>query len=495
MSQKGLWDNQPDDLKPGAAGKKPARTGPGGRPGYGMRPEPGSISYVPPGAPLALRMTPRDFDEYLGQEEIMGPGKPLRRMVEEDKLISMIFWGPPGTGKTALARLIASKSRAYFKELSAVSSGVQDVRKIVDFAREAGKAGRKTILFLDEIHRFSKAQQDVLLPYVENGTLILIGATTENPYFSVNSALLSRMRIFRFEHLSPEHIRILLQRAIDDPDRGLLAGERRGKPQAAKQGAQVAEDGDEPQLAASKLIIEDGVLDHIVAYSKGDARTALNVLEALYYAGEESGGKKVLALDKLIELTQSPVGLYDKAGDWHYDIISAYIKSMRGSDPDAALYWLARMLHAGEDPRYIARRLVICASEDVGMADPMALVVAEAAFRAAEHLGMPEARIPLAQATVYVALAPKSNSVYLAIDKALEDVKQKPAYPVPVHLRGTGYRGARELGHGDGYLYPHDYPGHYVEQEYLPPQLKGIKYYQPGEHDVNPGCPRLKTGR
>ncbi len=486
MSQKGLWDNQPGDSKPGAAGQEPSKQRRTGRPGHGTWAEPGGINHVPPGAPLALRMTPLDFDEYLGQEEIMGPGKPLRRMVEEDKLISMIFWGPPGTGKTALARLIASKTRSYFRELSAVSSGVQDVRKVVDFALQARKVGRKTILFLDEIHRFSKAQQDVLLPYVENGTVILIGATTENPYFSVNSALLSRMRIFRFEHLSPEHIRALLERAVNDPDRGLLAGTNKSEVAAGEEAGGCDDQGD-PGWAASMLTIEDGVLDHIVAYSNGDARTALNVLEALYYAGDEADGKRVLSLDKLIELTQSPVGLYDKAGDWHYDIISAYIKSMRGSDADAALYWLARMIHSGEDPRYIARRLVICASEDVGMADPMALVLAEAAFRAAEHLGMPEARIPLAQATVYVALAPKSNSAYLAIDKALEDVKEKPAYPVPLHLRGTGYRGARQLGHGDGYLYPHDYPGHYAEQQYLPPQLKGSKYYEPAENDIDPG--------
>lgn len=473
MSQKGLWDNQPDDLKPGAAGQEPKGPGRPGRSGRGVWADVDGIRYVPPGAPLALRMTPLDFDEYLGQEAIMGPGKPLRRMAEEDKLISMIFWGPPGTGKTALARLIASKTRCYFKQLSAVSSGVQDVRKIVDFAREARRAGRKTVLFLDEIHRFSKAQQDVLLPYVENGTLILIGATTENPYFSVNSALLSRMRIFRFEHLAPEQIRALLERAIGDPDRGLLAG--------------VLEEQDRQDWPGSRLVIEDGVLDHIVAYSKGDARTALNVLEGLYYAGDPVDGKRALTLEKLTELTQSPAGLYDKTGDWHYDIISAYIKSMRGSDPDAALYWLARMLHSGEDPRYVARRLVICASEDVGMADPMALVLAEAAFRAAEHLGMPEARIPLAQATVYVALALKSNSAYLAIDRALQDVRERPGYPVPVHLRGTGYDGARQLGHGDGYLYPHDYPGHFVEQQYLPEQLKGAKYYEPGENDIDPG--------
>ncbi|HHY11470.1 MAG TPA: replication-associated recombination protein A [Firmicutes bacterium] len=492
MSQKGLWDNQPGGQKPGVTEPLTSKLGRSGQVQPGVPAGTGGIRHVPPGAPLALRMTPLDFDEYLGQEELMGSGKPLRRMVEGDKLISMIFWGPPGTGKTALARLIASKTLSYFKELSAVASGVQDVRKVVSFALEARKAGRKTILFLDEIHRFTKAQQDVLLPYVENGTLILIGATTENPYFSVNSALLSRMRIFRFEHLSPSQIRTLLERAISDPARGLLFGDMQSEAEGQPEDTHVLE-GEEAPIASgwheSWLTIEDKVIDHIVAYSKGDGRTALNVLEALYYASNAVDGKKVLALEKAMEITQSPVGLYDKTGDWHYDIISAYIKSMRGSDPDAALYWLARMVHSGEDPRYIARRLVICASEDVGMADPMALVLAESAFRASEHLGMPEARIPLAQATVYVALAPKSNSAYLAIDRALQDVKEKPAYPVPLHLRGTGYQGARKLGHGDGYLYPHDYPGHHVEQQYLPGQIKDAKYYKPSENDKSPGLP------
>ena len=445
------------------------------------------FGFIPEGAPLALRMTPRDFEEFLGQEELMGPGKPLRRMIEEDRISSMLFWGPPGTGKTALARLIASKTRSYFKELSAVTSGVRDVREIVEFAKEVRKTGRKTILFLDEIHRFTKAQQDALLPHVEKGTIILIGATTENPYFSVNSPLLSRMRIFRFEPLLPSHVETLLLRAIKDRERGLFAGNSGvlAKPQGESRIESEVEVEISPEgISTDYLRIEDGVIDHIVSYSKGDARVALNVLEALYNISDVIDGKKILTLEKVLDVTQSPTLFYDKTGDQHYDIISAYIKSMRGSDPDAALYWLARMLEAGEDPRYVARRLVICAAEDVGLADPFALVIAESAFRAVEHIGMPEARIPLAEATVYICLAPKSNSAYLGIERAIKDVREKPPYAVPLPLRGTGYYGAEALGHGNGYLYPHDYSGHYVEQQYLPNELVGVKYFEPAETDL-----------
>jgi len=417
------------------------------------------ILQIPSDAPLALRMTPRSFDEFLGQEDVVGPGKALRKAIEGDRIPSMLFWGPPGTGKTGLARLIAMQTRSVFRELSAVTSGVQDVRNVISEAEKSRRAGKRTILFLDEIHRFNKAQQDALLPHVEKGTITLIGATTENPYFAVNRALLSRMRVFTFNHLSEDHIRALLLRAVADRERGLAVG------------------------TDLEVSIEDDAITHIAVFCKGDARVALNVLEALYNVGEVKDGKVYLTLDKALDITQSPQLFYDKTGDQHYDVISAYIKSMRGSDPDAAVYWLARMLESGEDPRFVARRLVICAAEDVGNADPMALVLAESAFRACEHLGMPEARIPLAQATIYVALAPKSNSAVTAIDKAIEDVRNKPAYPVPPHLRGTGYSGAEKLGHGVDYLYPHSFPGHYVRQQYLPAELLDATYYEPSEKE------------
>jgi putative ATPase len=411
---------------------------------------------VPKDAPLALRMTPRSFDEYVGQQDVVGPGKALRKAIEQDRVPSMLFWGPPGIGKTALARLVARTTHSQFRQLSAVTSGVQDVRSVTAKARQLRERGRKTILFLDEIHRFNKAQQDALLPHVENGTIVLIGATTENPYFAVNRALLSRMRLFSFGHLSPEDIATIVRRAIEDKERGLASLD--------------------PGVS---IVVQDEAIEHIIGFSKGDARAALNVLEALYNVGEGRDGRVHLTLEKALEITQSPQLFYDKTGDQHYDIISAYIKSMRGSDPDAAVYWLARMLESGEDPRFVARRLCICAAEDVGNADPMALVLAEAAFRASEHLGMPEARIPLAQATIYVATAPKSNSAVVAIDKAMEDVRQKPAYPVPIHLRGTGYSGAESLGHGVDYVYPHNHPGHYVRQQYLPKELETQEYYCP----------------
>lgn len=429
---------------------------------------------IPPGAPLALRMTPRTFDEFVGQEELVGPGKALRRAIEGDRIPSMLFWGPPGTGKTALARLIAVKTQSVFRELSAVTSGVQDVRGVVAEATLNRRRGKPTILFLDEIHRFNKAQQDALLPHVERGTIVLIGATTENPYFSVNPALLSRMRIFAFGHLSHEHVRDIVRRAMGDKDRGLGAGKT--ETLEPETGVQMTS---RPQV----IEIEDEALAHIVGFSKGDARVALNVLEALYNVGDVRKEKVFLPLDKALEITQSPQLFYDRLGDQHYDVISAFIKSMRGSDPDATVYWLARMLEAGEDPRFVARRIVICASEDVGLADPLALLVSEAAFRASEHIGMPEARIPLAHAALYVALAPKSNSACQAVDKAIAKVREEPAYPVPSHLRGTGYSGAERLGHGTGYKYAHDYPGHWVEQRYLPAELTGERLYAEGEND------------
>lgn len=478
MSQMGLFGKVEEDRRTaGNAGSKEAVEHPGrGQAGE----EVSDLLVIPPDAPLALRMTPRSFDEFVGQEDVVGPGKALRKAIEGDRIPSMLFWGPPGTGKTCLARLVAMKTKSVFRELSAVTSGVQDVRNVVAEARKNRERGKRTILFLDEIHRFNKAQQDALLPHVEKGTIALIGATTENPYFAVNPALLSRMQIFSFKHLEPRHIEEIVKRAVEDSERGLAAG---GTGEAGPEG----EAGERVQLGT-------GVLEHIVTFSKGDGRVALNLLEALYNvskAQEGQDGKVVLTLERALEITQSPRLFYDKVGDQHYDIISAFIKSMRGSDPDATVYWLARMLESGEDPRFVARRIVICASEDVGLADPMALLVAEAAFRASEHIGMPEAQIPLAHAALYVALAPKSNSAWAALDAAIGAVREKPAYPVPPHLRGTGYSGAQKLGHGVGYKYAHNYPGHWVDQQYLPDELQGTTFYKKGEHDMeNRGRPR-----
>ena len=481
MDQKGLWG---EAVRP--------ETVPGGRPRtasatdrLGMKgPVDSGLLVIPQDAPLALRMTPRSFDEFVGQEELVGPGKALRRAIEGDRIPSLLFWGPPGIGKTALARLIAMQTHSVFRERSAVTSGVQDVRDVVAEAARLRREGRRTILFLDEIHRFNKAQQDALLPHVERGTIVLIGATTENPYFSVNPALLSRMRVFTFSHLSAEHVETLLKRAIEDRERGLLAGKRTTPSQADSPtgSGQPASESPASEQAIS-VEIEPKALEHIIGFSKGDARVALNVLEALYNVGEVRGDKVVMLADRALEITQSPQLFYDRTGDQHYDVISAFIKSMRGSDPDATAYWLARMLEAGEDPRFVARRIVICASEDVGLADSNALVVAEAAFRAVEHIGMPEARIPLAHAALYVALAPKSNSAWLAIDKATTAVREKPAYAVPPHLRGTGYKGAEKLGHGVDYKYAHNYPGHWVEQQYLPKELIGERFFERGEKD------------
>lgn len=489
MDQKGLWG---EAVRPETAlGGRPHPASANDR--LGMKgPVDSGLLVIPPDAPLALRMTPRSFDEFVGQEELVGPDKALRKAIEGDRIPSLLFWGPPGIGKTALARLIAMQTHSVFRELSAVTSGVQDVRDVVAEATRLRREGKRTILFLDEIHRFNKAQQDALLPHVERGTIVLIGATTENPYFSVNPALLSRMRIFTFSHLKEEHIETLLKRAIEDRERGLLAGRRSTSSQTggpsslggASDAAQALRAGD--SLVSEQVLsveIEPKALEHIVSFCKGDARVALNVLEALYNVGEVRGDKIVLLADRALEITQSPQLFYDKTGDQHYDVISAFIKSMRGSDPDATVYWLARMLEAGEDPRFVARRIVICASEDVGLADSNALVVAEAAFRAVEHIGMPEARIPLAHAALYVALAPKSNSAWLAIDKATTAVREKPAYAVPLHLRGTGYKGAEKLGHGLDYKYAHNYPGHWVEQQYLPKELTGERFFERGEKD------------
>ncbi len=426
-----------------------------------------------PDQPLAARMRPRTMDEFLGQEHIIGPDSLLRAAIEKDELTSMIFWGPPGSGKSTLAAVIAKGTQAAFENFSAVTSGVPEMRKVIQRSRERFAAGKqKTILFVDEIHRFNKAQQDALLPHVEDGTVVLIGATTENPYFEVNSPLLSRSRIFRFEPLSAENIRTLVLRALSD-ERG---------------------------LGGEKIVLQSDALEHIVDIADGDARSALSALElaAIATPADPRTAQKIITVKIAEQAVQKRVLKYDKNGDNHYDTISAFIKSMRGSDPDAAVYWLARMLSAGEDPKFIARRLVIQAAEDVGNADPMALMLATAAAQAVQFVGMPEAQIPLAQAVIYLACAPKSNASYVAINRANKDIVERKGPPVPVHLRDANYPGAKALGHGAGYLYPHSFPGHWVEQEYLPPSAKSGPYYEPTEHGheakFKQRLDRLKSG-
>ncbi|HHW08125.1 MAG TPA: AAA family ATPase [Clostridia bacterium] len=408
-------------------------------------------------APLAMRMSPRNLDEYVGQEHLVGPGKLLRRAIQADRLSSMIFYGPPGTGKTALARVIAATTASAFVQLNAVSTGKGDLQKVIDEAGERlGMWQQKTILFIDEIHRFNKAQQDALLPAVESGQVILIGATTENPYFEVNGALLSRSQIFVLKPLEPHHLKEILMRALADEERG---------------------------LGSFRVSITEEALSHIIRRAEGDARRALNALElAVLTTSPNDDGVIHITLEVAEESIQQKAVRYDKTGDQHYDVISAFIKSLRGSDPDGALHWLARMLEAGEDPRFIARRMVILAAEDIGLADPQALVVATAAAQAFEFVGMPEGRLPLAEAAIYLACAPKSNAVIKAIDQAISDVRNKPLGPVPAHLRDSHYQGAAQLGHGKGYLYPHHFPGNYVQQQYLPDNLKGVAYYQPNEN-------------
>lgn len=405
-------------------------------------------------APLAMRMRPRTLDEYIGQEHLVGPGKLLRRAIEADRLSSMIFYGPPGTGKTALARVIAETTSSQFVQLNAVAAGIGDLRKLIDEANQRlGMWQQRTILFIDEIHRFNKTQQDALLPAVEEGVVILIGATTENPYFEVNSALLSRSQVFSLRPLEPDHIRAIMEAALKDEERG---------------------------LGGMKIAISDEALTHIIDIANGDARRALNALELAVLTTEPGeDGIRHINLKVAEESIQRKAIRYDKAGDQHYDVISAFIKSLRGSDPDAALHWLARMLEAGEDPRFIARRMIILAAEDIGLADPQALVIAMAAAQVFEFVGMPEGRLPLAQAAVYLACAPKSNAIIKGIDQAIKDVREKPLKEVPVHLRDGHYPGAAKLGQGKGYLYPHHYPGNYVKQQYLPDNLLDVSYYQP----------------
>ena len=407
-------------------------------------------------SPVANRMRPKTLAEVVGQQQIIGKDKLLYRAIRADKLSSVIFYGPPGTGKTTLAKVIAGATKAEFVSINATAAGKKDMEAVVEQAKNSlGMYGRRTILFIDEIHRFNKGQQDYLLPFVEDGTIILIGATTENPYFEVNGALLSRSVIFELKSLDKEDIRILLRRAVTDEERG---------------------------MGAYHAVLEPDAEDFLADISNGDARAALTAIELGVLTTERSeDGKIHITLDVAQECIQKRAVRYDKMGDQHYDTISAFIKSVRGSDPDAAVYYLARMLYAGEDIRFIARRMMISASEDVGNADPNALNVAVSAALAVERIGMPEARIILAQAATYLASAPKSNASYLAVDRATECMKQTMTAPVPVHLQDAHYKGSEKLGHGLGYLYAHNYPNHYVEQQYLPDALKDEVFYEPTE--------------
>ena len=404
-------------------------------------------------APLASRMRPRTVEEVVGQEHILGKDKLLYRAIKADRISSLILYGPPGTGKTTLAQVIANSTKAEFVELNATTSGKKDMEEAVAKAKERlGMDGKRTILFIDEIHRFNKAQQDYLLPFVENGTVILIGATTENPYFEVNRALISRSIIFELNPLTEEDVKSLLLRAAGDSERG---------------------------LGSYNLKIDDDALDFLADIVGGDARSALNALELAALTTEpEADGSIHVTADVAASCIQKRTLGYDKDGDNHYDTVSAFIKSMRGSDPDAAVFYLARMLYAGEDIKFISRRIMICASEDVGNADPQAIVVATAAAQAVERIGMPEAQIILAQAAAYVACAPKSNSAVVAIGKAMDAVSKEPAGHIPPYLQDAHYKGAKNLGRGLDYKYPHNYPNHYVEQQYLPDDMVGRKFYE-----------------
>ena len=408
-------------------------------------------------SPLASRLRPTKLEEVVGQQHIIGKDKLLYRAIKADKLQSVIFYGPPGTGKTTLAKVIAQTTSAEFMQINATSAGKKDMEAVIEKAKQLqGMYGKRTILFIDEIHRFNKGQQDYLLPFVEDGTVTLIGATTENPYFEVNGALISRSIIFELKPLEKEDIKTLLHRALEDMEKG---------------------------MGAYRAVADEEALEFLADVSNGDARSALNAIELGILTTERSADGLIhITLDVASECIQKRVIKYDKNGDSHYDNISAFIKSMRGSDPDAAVYYLAKMLYAGEDVTFIARRIMICASEDVGNADPNALTVAVSAAQAVERLGMPEARIVLAQDVTYVASAPKSNAAYLAVDKALSVVRESRTAPVPPYLCDAHYKGAGKLGRGIGYKYAHDYPNHYVEQQYLPDAYKDMKFYEPTEN-------------
>ena len=409
-------------------------------------------------APLAQRMRPQSIDEIIGQEHILAPGKLLRRSIDTDRLSSIILYGPPGCGKTTIANVIAKVTHKFFQNLNAVTDGVPELRKVVKKAEDdLALYNQQTILFIDEIHRFNKSQQDALLPWVEKGVVILIGATTQNPFFSLNPALLSRSLIFKLEALEISDVVGLLTRALSDKERG---------------------------LGNYHTDVSEEALEHLANCAQGDVRIALNGLElAVISSAPDENGVRHIDLAAAEESIQRPAVVYDNTGDEHYDIVSAFIKSMRGSDADAAVYYLARMLDAGEDPLFIARRMVILAAEDVGLADPNALVVAQSAANALQFVGLPEGRIILSEAVIYLACAPKSNSAYMAIDTALADLRSGKAAPVPKHLRDSHSKGAAKFGHGKGYKYPHDYEGAWVEQEYLPEKLKGTVYYRPSARD------------